>query len=234
MTGSIATVGEIVVEIMTVRAGQSLRAPGPLVGPFPSGAPAIFIDQVARLGHPCGIVSCVGDDEFGRLNVDRLRADGVDVSAVEIRADEVTGSAFVTYARDGTRSFVYNIVKSASGHVSLTREAEQLLTRADHLHVTGSSLFSTAMAAVIARAVEMVKQGGGTISLDPNIRKELLTSPERRAALVRLVMQCDLFMPSAAEVTALTEADDDAGAIRELLGMGVAAIVIKHGAGGAT
>ena len=234
MTGPIATVGEIVVEIMAVRAGQSLRAPGPLVGPFPSGAPAIFIDQVAMLGHPGGIVSCVGDDEFGRLNVARLRSDGVDVSAVDIRPDAATGSAFVTYAVDGSRSFVYNIVNSASGQISLTAAAEQLLTRARHLHVTGSSLFSSALSEVVTRAVQIVKAGGGTVSLDPNIRRELLTTPERRAALVGIAMQCDLFMPSESEVTALTRAEDESGAVRELLGLGITAIVIKHGARGAT
>jgi sugar/nucleoside kinase (ribokinase family) len=232
VTGPIVTVGEIVVEVMAVRAGQSLRAPGPLVGPFPSGAPAIFIDQVAMLGYPCGIVSCVGDDEFGHLNVDRLRADGVDVSAIEVLRDEVTGSAFVTYATDGSRSFVYNIERSASGRIEIDAAAERLLTRAGHLHVTGSSLFSTHMAEVITRAVHMVKSGGGTVSLDPNIRRELLTTSVRRDALARIAAQCDLFLPSDSEVTALTTAEGEAAAIQELLGMGVTAVVIKHGAHG--
>ena len=44
------TVGEILVEIMAVEPGYGFRAPIPLIGPFPSGAPAIFIDQAARLG----------------------------------------------------------------------------------------------------------------------------------------------------------------------------------------
>jgi sugar/nucleoside kinase (ribokinase family) len=234
MSGTIATVGEIVVEIMAVRAGQSLRAPGPLVGPFPSGAPAIFIDQVAVLGEPCGIVSSVGDDEFGRLNVARLRSDGVDVSAIEVRADAATGSAFVTYAADGTRSFVYNIVNSASGQISVNVAAEDVLSRAQHLHVTGSSLFSAAMAEVITHAVHLVKANGGTVSLDPNIRRELLTTSERRRALRAIALQCDLFLPSASEVTALTTTEDEASAIRELLDLGITAVVIKRGSGGAT
>ena len=73
----IMTIGEILVEIMATERGQSFRAPGALVGPFPSGAPAIFIDQVARLGRSAGIIGCVGDDDFGWLNIDRLRRDGV-------------------------------------------------------------------------------------------------------------------------------------------------------------
>jgi sugar/nucleoside kinase (ribokinase family) len=184
------------------------------------------------LGYPCGIVSCVGDDEFGHLNVDRLRADGADVSAIKVLPDEVTGSAFVTYATDGSRSFVYNIERSASGRVEIDAAAEELLGRAGHLHITGSSLFSTRVAEVITHAVQMVKAGGGTISLDPNIRRELLTTSERRDALARIAAQCDLFLPSASEVTALTTAEDEAGAIHELLELGITAVVIKRGADG--
>jgi len=83
----VVTIGEILVEIMAVEPGRGFREPIPLVGPFPSGAPAIFIDQMARFGHPCGIVGCVGNDDFGHLNLERLRADGVDVSAIRVHPE---------------------------------------------------------------------------------------------------------------------------------------------------
>jgi sugar/nucleoside kinase (ribokinase family) len=114
----IMTIGEILVEIMATERGQSFRAPGTLVGPFPSGAPAIFIDQVGRLGRSAGIIGCVGDDDFGWLNINRLRRDGVDTSAIALLADAVTGSAFVTYTETGERHFIFNIANSASGRLS--------------------------------------------------------------------------------------------------------------------
>lgn len=73
------TIGEILVEIMASKIGQPLDQPGIWNGPYPSGAPAIFIDQVTRLGVPCGIISCVGNDGFGDINIHRLAADGVDI-----------------------------------------------------------------------------------------------------------------------------------------------------------
>ena len=75
----IVVIGEILVEIMADSPGAGFLEPIALTGPFPSGAPAIFADQAARLGQPCAIVSAVGDDDFGRLNIDRLHRDGVDV-----------------------------------------------------------------------------------------------------------------------------------------------------------
>ena len=47
------TIGEILVEIMASKIGQPFDQPGIWNGPYPSGAPAIFIDQVTRLGVPC-------------------------------------------------------------------------------------------------------------------------------------------------------------------------------------
>lgn len=108
-------IGEILVEIMADEPGDGFRAPIALAGPFPSGAPAIFIDQVARMGQPCGIISKVGRDDVGRVNTDRLAADGVDVSVISINPDRQTGSAFVRYRADGSRDFVFNIGQSAFG-----------------------------------------------------------------------------------------------------------------------
>ena len=70
---SIWTMGELLVEIMRPQAGLGMAAPGPWIGPYPSGAPAIFIDTVARLGHGAGIIGGVGEDDFGRCVVERLR-----------------------------------------------------------------------------------------------------------------------------------------------------------------
>ena len=139
--GKIVTIGEILVEIMATTTGHGFREAQPLVGPFPSGAPAIFIDQVGKLGHPAAIVSAVGDDDFGFLNLDRLRRDGVDVSAVAVRAGAATGSAFVRYRPDGgDRDFVFNMRDSAAGRIAATPEARAVLSSAGHLHVMGSGL----------------------------------------------------------------------------------------------
>lgn len=232
----VVTLGEIVVEIMAAERGRGFLAPGPLVGPYPSGAPAIFIDQVARLGHPCGIIACVGDDDFGRLNVERLRADGVDTAAVQVHPDRVTGSAFVRYRDDGSgeRDFVFNIRHSACGEVALTEAAERLLAGCGHLHVMGSSLFSDRIVAETTRAIEEVKAAGGTVSFDPNVRKEMLAVPGLRAALESVLRRCDTFLPSGPELTLLTRATSEEDAIREILDLGVASIVVKRGAEGAS
>ena len=232
--GSIVAIGEVVVEIMAETRGDGFRAPLALSGPYPSGAPAIFIDQVAKLGHPAGLIAAVGDDDFGWLNIERLRRDGVDTSAVRVHPDHVTGSAFVRYRADGERDFVFNIRHSACGQTRVTAEAERLLSGCAHLHIMGSSLFSASVIDAARQAIRQVKARGGTISFDPNLRKEMLDGVGMRAALATMLRDCDLFMPSGAELTLLTEATTEEGAIAEILGLGVSAIVVKRGSQGAS
>lgn len=228
----ILTIGEILVEIMAERRGQSLGEVGGFVGPYPSGAPAIFIDQVARAGHPAAMIAAVGDDAFGHMCLERLAEDGVDVSGVAIVRDRPTGHAFVAYRDDGGRDFIFNIAHSAAGTVGLTPTAERLIAECGHLHVMGSSLGGAGLPGLIREAVSRVKASGGAVSFDPNIRPEILNGEAYE--LLRWVLErTDLFMPSREELSILTDAKDEDDAIAELLARGVGGILLKLGAGGA-
>lgn len=214
--------------------GEGFLEPLALTGPFPSGAPAIFIDQVAKPGQPCGIVSSVGRDDFGQINVSRLQSDGFDVSAVTIDRTRPTGSAFVRYRESGARDFVFNIEHAACGQVSMTPEAERLFESVDHLHVMGSSLSSNQFVEINLKAAETIKERGGTVSFDPNLRKEMLSMDGMREAMHRIVGLTDLYLPSGDELTLLANAARAEDALAELFGAGITAIVHKQGAKGAT
>jgi sugar/nucleoside kinase (ribokinase family) len=230
----ILTIGEILVEIIATERGNGFRAPVPLIGPFPSGAPAIFIDQVGKLGQDCAIISRVGGDDFGHVNVDRLKADGVDVSGIDIDPQGTTGSAFVRYCEDGSRAFVFNIRHSACGTITLTGNAAQLVEECTHFHVMGTSLYAPSVVDSVLTAIRTIKAKGGTVSFDPNLRPEILNSPGMREALKVVIAHTDIFLPSGAELFLFTEAKTEAGAVKELLDSGIKAIVAKRGEAGAT
>ena len=230
----VLVIGEILVEIMADTTGDGFLQPQKLTGPFPSGATAIFADQVAMLGQPVAIVSTVGDDDFGQLNLDRLTRDGVDISAVFVDTDRPTGSAFVRYRESGARDFIYNIRHSACGRVNMTAAVETLLETVDHLHVTGSSLSSPEFVELNLKAARRLRERGGTVSFDPNLRKEMLSAEGMADAMAQFVAETDLYLPSGDELTLLTDAKDEQGAVAELLKCGVRAVVQKKGAEGAT
>ncbi len=229
----IVTIGEVLVEIMADTVGEGFREPLALTGPFPSGAPAIFIDQAARVGQPSGVVSMVGGDDFGRVILERLARDEVDVSAVAVDPDRPTGTAFVRYRPDGSRDFIFNIRHSACGRLPPEPVVEAALAAADHLHVMGSSLSSPDFVARNLAAARSIKARGGTVSFDPNLRKEILDAPGLRPAMDEILQLTDLFLPSGEELTLLTRGKSEHAAVAELLGRGIGAVVQKLGAAGA-
>ncbi|MDG4877089.1 sugar kinase [Mesorhizobium sp. WSM4935] len=232
-TGPTIVAGEILVEIMASERGQGFLEPLALTGPYPSGAPAIFIDQVAKLGGGAGIIACVGRDDFGTINLERLRRDGVDVSAVSISERYPTGSAFVRYRPDGGRDFVYNIAESAAGRIGLTEEARRLADGAGHLHVMGSALSIAGLKEIVAYAAKAVRARGGSTSFDPNVRKELIDGADG-AQFSALVDDADLLLPSGDELLAAGGVADERQAVAALIARGVGEIVLKRGAAGST
>jgi tagatose kinase len=232
--GPTVCVGEILVEIVATTVGNGFTEAQPLVGPYPSGAPAIFISQCGRLGGSAAMVGAVGDDDFGRVNTDRLKRDGVDVSTISIDAHYPTGSAFVRYRQDGSRDFVYNIATSAAARFAWSDDVRRLIERTGHLHVMGSALVVPSARDVIDRAVDIVKARGGTLSVDPNIRKELKLDEATEGRFATLVAAADLLLPSGEELERAAGVEGEANAIRRLFELGVREIVLKRGADGAT
>ena len=232
--GPTITIGEILVEIMATDRGRGFMEPIRLTGPYPSGAPAIFIDQCARMGGAAGIIACVGDDDFGRINIERLRDDGADISAVSVSADHPTGSAFVRYRDDDSRDFVFNIARSAAAQLSLTAEARALIARSGHLHVMGTAFAIPGAWEIIDHAIGVMGERGGSISFDPNLRKELLGQGETMARFAKLVEIADLILPSGEELFVAAGMDGEAAAVEALLSRRATEIVLKRGARGST
>jgi len=60
----------------------------------------------ARLGGEVSLIACVGDDLFGRQQLDGLTASGVDVSHVRTVSDAPTGVAMILVGESGESSIV--------------------------------------------------------------------------------------------------------------------------------
>jgi sugar/nucleoside kinase (ribokinase family) len=224
--------GEALVEVMRTRIDDPLDRPSEFVGPFPSGAPAIFADAAARLGHRVGFIGAVGDDDFGTCLLARLRADGVDVTHCPRVADRATGVAFVTYFSDGTRRFLYHIAHAAAGQMPALDSS--YLSSAGFLHICGSSLsVGERMRNSCYEAAETVKAAGGRISFDPNLRPELLGGETALRRICAPVLEAAyVVLPSGAEAELLSGVTGAEAACRALLKRGPEVVALKRGAQG--
>ncbi|MEK1864453.1 MAG: PfkB family carbohydrate kinase, partial [Rhizobium leguminosarum] len=79
-----------------------------------------------------------------------------------------------------------------------------------------------------------VKARGGTLSVDPNIRKELKLDADTERRFSKLVAAADLLLPSGEELERAAGVEGEAEAIRRLFEIGVKEVVLKRGAEGAT
>lgn len=230
MGPEIVSTGELLVEVMRTQIDVGLGVPAEFVGPFPSGAPAIFIDAAARLGARTGFIGAVGNDDFGvACLLGRLKEDGVDLSQVKILDDFTTGVAFVTYFSDGSRQFIFHIPHAAAGQIFPEDVDEAYLSNVKMFHVTGSALcLNDHTRAAVFKAVDLVKERGGKVSFDPNLRPELLGAMGIAELAGPVLEACDVLLPSGEEATLLTGGKDAEESCRELA-KGVEIVALKLG-----
>jgi sugar/nucleoside kinase (ribokinase family) len=235
MFPEIVSLGELLVEIMRSEIDQPLNQAAAFIGPYPSGAPAIFIDAATRLGKSTGFVGAVGADSFGDCIKTRLERDHIDAQCVRTVTNMTTGIAFVAYRRDGGRNFVFHLAQSAAATLNPEDIQPEYLQRVKFLHITGSALsFCESSRKACYRAVEIVKRQGGKISFDPNIRPELLGIEQLKSIVEPVLQVCDLLLPSEVEATMLTGDKDEITACKNLVKRGIPIVALKQGSQGST
>ncbi len=234
MSPEVVSLGEILVEIMRKDLDVPHNVPGVYLGPYPSGAPAIFIDAAAKLGATSGFIGVVGEDEFGELLLNRLGEDGVDTRHIRVARGYTTGTAFNMYYSSGARSFVFHLRHSAAGQLSPNDIDEEYISGSKFLHIMGSALaVSESSKEACYRAAESARESGVTVTFDPNLRPELLDVDTIREICQPVLEASRVVLPSRDEAKALTGIDDPIDAAKRFLKMGAEIAVIKMGARGA-
>lgn len=221
--------GEMIVEIMRDKVDQPLDKAGVFLGPYPSGAPAIFIDTAARLGQKAGIISGVGCDDFGKNLLDRLNADGVDTSLVLQDPTCSTGCAFVMYYSNGDRKFIFHIGNTPAAKAKAPEE----VPAADFFHVMGCSLMANdEFGAEIVKTAKKFREKGAKISFDPNIRPELMGGADTPKQILEMT---SVFLPGVAELKMMAGCDTVEESVAKCFENPVLEIIaLKRGSKGCT
>mgnify|MGYP006283269771 CR=1 FL=1 len=237
MSPDIICLGEMLVEIMRAEVGVPHIVPGTYKGPYPSGAPCIFIDSAARMGSPLGIstgfIGVIGDDDFGLALKNKLEHDGVDVSQVVTDAKETTGVAFVQYNEDGSRKFIFSA--GAAGKTSPPHVQREYFSDVKCLHIMGSALsISDSSKEACYKAIKLAKEANPdvVISFDPNLRAEMMPIDEIIEICEPVLQETTVLLPSGEEAEMLARSDGSEESCRKLLNMGPDMVVLKEGADG--
>ena len=235
MNPEIICLGELLVEIMRTEDNVPHSIEGGLYkGPFPSGAPAIFIDSAARMSKPfnfsTGFIGVVGNDEFGEVVLKKLKSDGVDISKIRIDNSRTTGIAFNQYNSDGSRKFIFSA--GAAGQISTNDLERAYFLDIKALHIMGSSLsISESSRESCYKAIEIAKSLNPQviISFDPNLRPEMLDLKTIVKISKPVLEKTTVLFPSGEEAEMLAGVRGEKKACKKLLEMGPKLVVLKKG-----
>lgn len=186
------------------------------------GSASIAACGIARLGVPTSLVARVGDDAFGRFQLDGLAAAGVSTTHVVVDPVVPTGLSVILSAPDD------RAILTVPGTIPTLRASDVrtalAATDATHLHVASYFLQPT-LAAELPGLLAEVRAAGVTVSLDTN-----WDPAEQWAGVLELLPHVDVFLPNLAELRALgSGADVDIA--RDLARRGPR-VVVKAGADG--
>jgi ribokinase len=222
----IAVIGGIVVDIavQTPRLPmlrETLLAEAYKVGPGGKAANAAV--AVARSGGEAILVGCIGDDDFGRMELAFLRREGVETGHVVVHAGDCTGMGIAMIGPDGENTIV-GVLGANDG-----LQVEDL-ARAVHRQRLDAVLVNfEAPEAVVAAAVGLGKEQGVPVVVD--------TGPARPYAPEGW-SDCAVLAPNEQEAATLAGCpiEDDATAeqaARTLLALGPEAVALHQGRRGA-
>jgi len=186
---------------------------------------AIVAHNLASLGCKVGFTSCVGDDGFGEIAMERLRAAGVDVSPVRKLVSGVKTGLTVILPRKGWR----NILTYAGSIFELKREHLDMeyLASSRHFHLS-SYYLQRGLQQHLPDLLRELKAAGLTISLDTN------DDPDDTWAggLEKVLPLVDVLLPNEREAMKITGCAELESALTRLSEL-VPLAVVKLGAEGA-
>ncbi|PLS17442.1 carbohydrate kinase [Bacillus sp. M6-12] len=227
------SIGEVLIDFIPQQKGSALkdvvsfeRAPG--------GAPANVAAAVAKYGHEAAMITKLGLDSFGDFLIEQLRNAGVETDKILRTREANTGLAFVSLKENGERDFSFYRKPSADLLFNKEEINPDWFEEGDMLHFCSVDLVESPMKNAHKRAIMLMKEKGGLISFDPNVRLPLWDDPaDCRSAILEFLPNAHIVKISDEELEFITGISVVEEAIHSLFIGDVQAVVYTKGAAGA-
>ncbi|VTU07137.1 aminoimidazole riboside kinase [Actinobacillus indolicus] len=186
--------GDAVVDLIPDGENHYLRCAG--------GAPANVAVGVSRLGVEAGFIGRVGNDPLGQFMQQTLQAEKVSTKQMILDPKQRT-STVVVGLDEGERSFTFMVNPSADQFLEVNDLPN--FQQGEWLHCCSIALINDPSRSTTIEAIRRVKQAGGFVSFDPNLRESLWSSLDEMKKVVNsVVAMADVLKFSEEELTLLT------------------------------
>jgi fructokinase len=231
--GRLFSIGEVLIDFIPKEKGKALKDVQAFVR-APGGAPANVAAAVAKFGAEASMITKLGMDAFGDFLIDELQKAGVKTDKIKRTNQANTGLAFVSLREDGERDFSFYRNPSADLLLSEDEIEEHWFQKGDILHFCSVDLVESPMKQAHEKAIRLVKEIGGLISFDPNVRLPLWNQAEEcRQTILEFIPKAHLLKISDEELAFITGMKDEKEAIESLFTGEVKAVIYTKGANGA-
>jgi len=226
----IVTLGEPMIQLNALTTGP-LRH----VGYFErhvAGAEANVCVAASRMGLRAGLISKVGDDEFGKCVLATLRGEGVDVTQLQVEKKGFTGVYFIQrgYPVPGRSKVFYYRKGSSASKLGPKDLDEEYIASSKLLYLTGiTPALSKSCLQACGEAADIAKRAGLKVAFDTNIRPSLWLDQDPRKALQPLLYKADIVFTESSETRLLMDEGNPAKAARKLMAKGASVVVMKGG-----
>lgn len=175
----------------------------------PGGAPCNVLAMLGKLGRKTAFLGKVGEDQFGKLLKETIEEVGVDTTGLRMDQKIPTTLAFVHTFPDGDRDFSFYRKPGAD---MMLREEEvdyDVIRQAKIFHFGTLSMTDEPVRSATKKALEVAKEAGCLISLDPNLRPPLWKSLDEAKMMMEYGFRyCDILKISDNEIQFVSGKED--------------------------
>jgi 5-dehydro-2-deoxygluconokinase len=206
------------------------------------GSPTNIAIGAARLGLNCGLITRVGQEQFGSFIREQLEREGVDTRGVVTDPQRLTALAILGVRSDS--EFPLLFYRDNCADMALCEEDidPAFIASAQALQISGTHLAAPGVRGATLKAVAAAKAAGRKVVFDVDYRPNLWglgghdsgaeryrESSEVTAVLQSVVVDCDLIVGTEEEIHIAGGSRDTATALRSLRKATGALLVLKRG-----
>ncbi|MGC8557026.1 MAG: PfkB family carbohydrate kinase [Fervidicoccus sp.] len=229
------SLGEVLIQFNPLSAGP-LRYPK-LFEVHVAGSESNILIGLSKLGFTSGLISRVGNDEFGIMILNTLKGEGIDISKIKIDDSATTGIYIVQrhYPIPGESTVFYYRHESAASKMDADDIDEDYIKNSNALIITGiTPALSDSCYRAVKKAYEIAVKEGLDIIFDTNIRIKLWKDPNKAKEVLFPFLKSKIILTNKEDLGILFPNLSFEDSLRKIIDdLGAEILVIKMGEEGA-